>query len=362
MPAAKTGMPCGTPVVFIADDYAELASGASSLVLNLTCQARATYRTVAACFECGVDLAVAHSQATVVEAQYFDLVIGAAEPVFNRDLVAVAAGDNQIVARLGEAQARQGDVALEFDGIGVARIAAVFDGVVAIAFAEHISVAAGAAVQVVITVAAVEDIATGVAIQAICIVAAEEVVVTVAAVQAVTTTAANQDIVAVAAVQHVVAHTAVQIVVTVAAIQNVCAVAAVEFVVTAFAIQGIATVTAINGVVAVTAIQGVVAAFAVNDVVGGVANDDIVQIVAGQRQCSIAGGSQVFYVGAQSVVDGRNYSVVTLPQAFHYLITLIVYHIGIVANAANHDVGAFAAIQIVVAGQALQRVIAVAAE
>ncbi|CAF0856079.1 unnamed protein product [Rotaria sp. Silwood1] len=106
------------------------------------------------------------------------------------------------------------------------------------------------------------------------------------------------------------------------------------------------------GVVTAAAGHRVGARAAVDDVGGRIAGDLVVAGVAGATDVAGAGQHQVLQRGAQPVADAGADRVRTLAARLDDLVAGVVDDVGVVAQAAGHDVGARAAVQHVVAAVA----------
>ena len=111
------------------------------------------------------------------------------------------------------------------------------------------------------------------------------------------------------------------------------------------------------GVVAGAAGQGVGARAAIQHVGTGIAGDLVVEFVAGAGDVGAAGQHQVLEVAPQRVAQGRDHGVGTAVGVFSHHVAGVVDHVGVVAPAAGHRVGALAAVQHVPAGVAGQGVV-----
>jgi hypothetical protein len=109
-------------------------------------------------------------------------------------------------------------------------------------------------------------------------------------------------------------------------------------------------------VVAETADHGVGTNTAVENIVAAVAGDRVVEPVAGAVDIAAAGQGQILDIGADGVGDRRLHRVGARVERFRHHVAGVVDHIGVVAEAADHGVGAGAAIENVVAAVAGDRV------
>ena len=123
-------------------------------------------------------------------------------------------------------------------------------------------------------------------------------------------------------------------------------------------------------VVAVAAQERVGACAAIERVVAGVAGDDVGEPVAGAVDVGAAGQGQVLDIGAERVGDRGGNSISARVQRFRRHVAGVVDDVVVVADAADHDVGAAGAVERVVAtiagenvdaGIAGQRIVADAA-
>ena len=126
--------------------------------------------------------------------------------------------------------------------------------------------------------------------------------------------------------------------------------------------QGVADIVDDIGIVAFPAAHVIGTPTAIDDVVSRAAEDEVVKLVAGQvdgRRANAAVDLQLLDLGAgrQGVARAGDDVV---PSAFAGIfpddVAGVVHVIGIVVGAAVHDVGAAAADEIVLAGQAAQYV------
>ena len=127
-------------------------------------------------------------------------------------------------------------------------------------------------------------------------------------------------------------------------------------------VDGVAGIVDEIGVVAGAAAHEVGAGAAVDEVVAGIAEDRVREAIAEALQVGAALQDQIFHVGGEREVDGREHRVVALAGALDHGVTGIVDKIGVVARAASHDVGADAAVDEIVAGVAEDGVGQVVAE
>ena len=100
---------------------------------------------------------------------------------------------------------------------------------------------------------------------------------------------------------------------------------------------------------------GVQPGAAVERVVAAVAGDDVVEPVAGAVDVAAAGQGEVLDIGGERVADRRPHRVDAFADGFRDDVADVVDDIGVVAEAADHAVGAGAAVERVVAGAAGER-------
>jgi hypothetical protein len=98
--------------------------------------------------------------------------------------------------------------------------------------------------------------------------------------------------------------------------------------------------------------QAVVAVKARQHVLGQVAGDDVGVAVARAVDRVVAGERQVVDVRAEGVGDRASHEVVALAGLLHDAVAELVDHVHVVARAADHLVGAGAAVERVAAGEA----------
>src|SRR5262245_46200766 len=111
-----------------------------------------------------------------------------------------------------------------------------------------------------------------------------------------------------------------------------------------------------EGVVAETAGHGVGARAAIQKIVAAVAEERVHPAVTVAMQLGAALQDHVLAIVRQPQVDGGEYGVVTLAGVLDRLISDVVDEIDVVAETAEHRVGARAAIQKIVAAVAEERV------
>ena len=110
------------------------------------------------------------------------------------------------------------------------------------------------------------------------------------------------------------------------------------------------------GVVAEATDHRVGAGAAVENVVAAVAGEGVVEAVAGAVDVGAAGQGQVLDVGAERVGDRRLHRVGAFAERLRHHVAGVVDDIGVVADAADQEVGAQAAIERVVASAAGEHV------
>ena len=121
--------------------------------------------------------------------------------------------------------------------------------------------------------------------------------------------------------------------------------------------EGIVVIASVQRVVPSSTTQGIVPRQPGEEVFAVVTGEDVIERIARAFEVGVPGQLQIFYIGAQRVVQGGNHRVGARVQRFGDHVTSNTNRVGVVAQPTLHDVVADTTIEAVVAAIAGEDII-----